>query len=243
MIDERKLKRLRVTAQVVAALSLAVFAGLIAFSAYRLRGIQQELRQSAADLAGQQAELRETAARKVELEGEIAELEKGRQALTATLQDFTARVDAQDSGLAIRATSEAIAANPEAAAILPRIYLHVRDEQQRPAAKEVAARLRQSGFLIPGIENVGPDRSPQRTELRRFRRTDQDERDVQAALSALREAGIAAEVKLIQGYENSTRIRQRHYELWFGKDFPPPPGTRIQVKRSSEPAAAASVPP
>jgi len=39
MIDERKLKRLRVTAQVVAALSLAVFAGLIAFSAYRLRGI------------------------------------------------------------------------------------------------------------------------------------------------------------------------------------------------------------
>ena len=110
-------------------------------------------------------------------------------------------------GLAICATSEAIAANSEAAAILPRIYLHVGDERQRPVAKEVAARLQQSGFLIPGIENVGPGRLPQRTELRCFRCTDQDDRDVQAALSALREAGIAAEVKLIQGFEDSTRIR------------------------------------
>ncbi len=199
-IDERKLKRLRSIAQVLAVVSLAVFGALIAFSAYRLHGIQEALRRSSDELTKQNTQLAETMARRADLEGDVAELEERIVTLRSTLQDFVSSVEANSSRLAIDATSEAIEANPEAAALVPRIYLHIGDEKQRPAAKEIGELLQAAGFLVPGIENVGSERSPKRTTLKRFRHGDQDDEDVQAAVTTLGAARDPGRGRLREGF-------------------------------------------
>ena len=73
--------------------------------------------------------------------------------------------------------------------------------------------------MVPGIENVGA-RSPRATELRYFRRVEERGQDLRAILATLQEAGVAAEPKYVPGFEESTSVPRRQYELWFGEDYP-----------------------
>jgi len=54
-----------------------------------------------------------------------------------------------------------------------RVYLHIADESQRGAALNLASRLREEGYLVPGVENVGRN-SPGQTEVRFFNSEDAD---------------------------------------------------------------------
>lgn len=45
-------------------------------------------------------------------------------------------------------------------------------------------------------------------------------RDLQVLIQLLREAGIDAEPRPIEGYEDSIQ-RRRQYEIWFGDDVEP----------------------
>ena len=57
-----------------------------------------------------------------------------------------------------------------------RVYLQIFDEKQREKAQEIQTKLRQEGFLVPGIENVSEKvpKSVKRTDVRFFNDSDAD---------------------------------------------------------------------
>jgi hypothetical protein len=97
-----------------------------------------------------------------------------------------------------------------------RIYFHIQDESQRENAKDfinqLQSRLGTNDFIIPGIQlvSVGPNRA----ELRYFRASEAAEAN--RIDSVLIEIGMDAKSKYVRGYENSSGIRSRHYEVWLG---------------------------
>ena len=101
------------------------------------------------------------------------------------------------------------AASPVIAQLVPRVYIHIRDESQRGAAQEVQKALENKNFVVPGIEKVNT--GPTQTDLRYFDRNDQNlASSVVAALPMLNAKAI-----YVSGYENSPGIRPHHLELWF----------------------------
>lgn len=94
----------------------------------------------------------------------------------------------------------------------PRVYLHIQAEEDRQQARSIEQGLEASGFDVPGIEWVGR-RAPKKTELRYFRQAEEEMgREI---VEHLRTLGVEVDLKYISGYENSTGIRPRHYELWL----------------------------
>jgi hypothetical protein len=61
---------------------------------------------------------------------------------------------------------------------------------------------------------VGP-RSPRRSELRFFRQTEAEQ--AQHGLALLKRAGLAVALTYVPGYEDSNKIRPRHFELWLAE--------------------------
>ena len=101
----------------------------------------------------------------------------------------------------------------------PRVYFHIRNESQRAKAVKIASEIAlHSDVGVPGVQRV--DRGPLVSELRYFRRSEEQEaRQISEALASL---GLKLETKYISGYELSTSIRPRHYELWFSEEDLPP---------------------
>jgi hypothetical protein len=105
-----------------------------------------------------------------------------------------------------------------------RVYFHIREPAQRAEALRLKADFerRSPDVAVPGIQllGVGPT---QGSELRYFR--DLDRPEAERIAQALRDAGaqeLAA--KKVAGYENSTQIRPRHFELWLK------PGTTAGIR-------------
>lgn len=165
--------------------------------------------------------------RRQSLESDIAKLKQERSDLQQHTTDLTSQRDAARSAYnsLANATSESmppeqaqsaiersLSSAPEAAKILPRIYIHIRSASQRARAKGIAEALRQQGFIVPGAQilvNEGPDE----TQVRYFHAEDQEEKEAAKIVQTLAGAGVPkAEVKLVSGYPN---IRPRQYEIWF----------------------------
>jgi hypothetical protein len=100
-----------------------------------------------------------------------------------------------------------------------RLYFHIDTESQRAAAQTLAtqiASVQGLDLVVPGIERVA---WRNRSELRFFKKTDQQE--AARIVQDLRRFGAAVSVRdLSARYEGSDRIRPRHFELWLGDDFP-----------------------
>ncbi|HVF50705.1 MAG TPA: hypothetical protein VNA19_11495 [Pyrinomonadaceae bacterium] len=94
----------------------------------------------------------------------------------------------------------------------PRIYIHIRDEKQRQAARDTSTQLEKRGFVVEGIENVGA-RGPTDTELRCFRQSDVAQ--AKEIVRVLGEVGAKAKWIIVPGFENSKLVRPNQYELWF----------------------------
>jgi hypothetical protein len=96
----------------------------------------------------------------------------------------------------------------------PRLYIHIRDEVQRAIAEKITYKLKENAVIVPttDLKNVGPNNS----ELRYFRREEHEE--AESIGSIVRETGTPITVRYIPGYEVSTRIRQRHFELWLSRN-------------------------
>jgi hypothetical protein len=112
-----------------------------------------------------------------------------------------------------------VAVAKAAAALKPRVYIHIRAEKDRVAAERLGLLLaKQVGVAFKGVELVST--GPNTNEVRYFRRHERKDADLIAA--GLRDLGIQpVDVNYIAGYENATNIPPLHYEIWFG------PGTRV----------------
>jgi hypothetical protein len=97
--------------------------------------------------------------------------------------------------------------------IRPRVYIHIRKEDQREKAIEIGFKLEDAGFSAPGIERL-VEIGPNTNQLRFFRKAEVDE--AAKIVGFLSSIGIETElVDLSAKYETSSAIRPRHYELWF----------------------------
>lgn len=94
-----------------------------------------------------------------------------------------------------------------------RVYLQVLAEADRAHAERVGQQLQARGFRVLGVEYVQRSARLRNTELRYYKRADAP--DAQRLLAALREIGEDSTALLYLGLENNTRVRPRHYEVWF----------------------------
>jgi hypothetical protein len=113
------------------------------------------------------------------------------------------------------ALNQSLVASLNQADLKPRIYFHIRDENQRSRAKRLAEEMEESAnVVVPGVQRV--DVGPSVNELRYFRRAEEQEaKQIANSLSSL---GLQVAAKYVEGFEGSTNIRPRHYELWISRD-------------------------
>jgi hypothetical protein len=221
-----RLRRLVRTLMIVSLLTvlLAVGAGLLAILAHR-----------ESQKAVQQASLAEEAR-----EGEARQRIKAEQALNAAQSALAAAQLAREStpdqptpagvtdlldkaqtdyaaAQRVREAPPTKQASPSAAAGLPtRIYLQIQDTGQLPRAQQIEKALEDQKFIVPGIETLktGPTTG---AEVRFFREGESGEANrIADILRSLQVQG--AQAKYIPGYEGSTKIRPRHFEIWFAPD-------------------------
>lgn len=167
--------------------------------------------------------------RKQALETEIRQMQVQRAYLASTLDSLARQVDelsqtlhgggnepAQRELSSLKAglsQAQALAMVPDTATIPPRLYIHIRNEQQRSAAKQAGEQVKAAGYVVPGIERL-VDKGPQVTELRYFRKA--DEADARRLQAVLEKAGVETKVSdLSASYKDSKSIRPGHFELWF----------------------------
>ena len=91
-----------------------------------------------------------------------------------------------------------------------RVYIQIKDNAQEPLASQIQGRLRQDGFVVPGIEVVHRMRT--RTELRYFHKSD-DETAQKLAGTIQQTTTFTVPTRLVPGYENRVPVNQ--FELWM----------------------------
>ena len=105
----------------------------------------------------------------------------------------------------------------ELAAIAPRVYIQIGDESQRGPARVLQARLKEDGFIVPGIENVGSKAVlTVKAEVRYYRDEEKDE--ALKIVQIMSTTGIGAAVNDVpRKIEGGSGVRRRQYEVWFPK--------------------------
>lgn len=103
-------------------------------------------------------------------------------------KDSAGRAVAQEIKLS-GSTSARSEASAALSTIPVQVFMHIASESQRQKAKDVAAVLRQKGFVVPGIENIsGKADPPKKTNVRYF--NNEDEKAARAIESVLQENGF-----------------------------------------------------
>lgn len=152
-----------------------------------------------------------------------AERELALRLLTVVDGDLAARLanavfQTEPRQSAIRKVASEVAEEATARArSLPRVYIHIRKEDDRSAAQSVAEKLKTGGFVVPGIERLA-EIGPSSSELRYFRKDDKF--GANHIVELLHSEGVIANLKYVAGYEGSQAIKPGHYELWFAPGQP-----------------------
>jgi hypothetical protein len=95
-----------------------------------------------------------------------------------------------------------------------RIYVHVASPEARAQAETISDQIAvDTGAIVPSVELVRS--GPNVNELRYFKETEREEATMLA--NAITKRGVVVVAKYFPGYEGSTRLRARHYELWLKK--------------------------
>jgi hypothetical protein len=198
-----ELQRSSLKTGVATLLSALIVLGSLAFSAYRLHGLDEQLKVKKSQYD--------------ELDGQIHQKEAQLQAINKVLF-LAGSSGSQSAQETTQALHTLLDNNPSLAMIVPRVYFHISTEDQRQKAKPLADALIAAGFSVPGIENVG-SKAPNETQFRYFERTDQVEKDRSHIRDVLSGLNVRAKEVYISPAQISTRMRPRHFELWFGPDF------------------------
>jgi len=199
--QQRLQKRVAVSAWVSVAVAAVVLVGLISFASSRLSALRSET----VNLLKEKKTLEEDIVR---LKREMETTEQQKVAAIGALSEVP---EAQRKD----AVSKQLAASPQSAALLPRIYMQTvrRDDDAR--AQRVRKALAAAGYLVLGIENV-PKALPgqKRSDVRYYHSVEQPEAEkIAAVMKSAGEANVA--VLYLKQYENSTATRPNHFEVWL----------------------------
>ena len=122
----------------------------------------------------------------------------------------------KDAAIQVVKDSKIIVATPDSNAPLI-VFMQIQKPEQRSNALKLESYLEtQKNYVVPGIENVGERPAIKIVEVRYFRPGDAGlARDICGVLA---QKNIAAEPKLIGGYENSSLVRPKQFEIWFSSE-------------------------
>lgn len=213
-IEPDKLDQLQRMARIMAILSFAVFVGLLVFGSWQLRATYRKISEADRELHQRRDEIQAREKQITELDAQIKEKERV--------------IAAQGNIIGSTPNASAIIAqmletDPQTASVLPRVHIHIGQESQRPGARRLARKLRQAGYLVPGIDMVGRS-GPKESDLRYCEGKGQDS-DIAAIRNLLAGENVAiAAVRVLKTADVPACAQvssTRSYELWLGEDFNP----------------------
>src|SRR5262249_37070996 len=98
----------------------------------------------------------------------------------------------------------------------PRFYIRITDENQMSLAQKVATALKERGWVVPGIQNVGSNSSYWDNELIYYRKSEPNAPPVEDIMTVLEKTTSSKwQMRYVPNYENSPNIRPGHFELQF----------------------------
>ena len=156
---------------------------------------------------------------KVIVDGQITELKKVQeQSMAIAMKADEGK--ASDSELVERVRLEeratvlnkSLLPSSNKVSLKPRVYFHIKEDSQRTKAEQLAKDVAAlANVVVPGVQRR--TYSAPTNQLRYFRRVEEPEvRHISEVLSSL---GLKSDVTYIPGFESSTKIRPKHYELWI----------------------------
>jgi hypothetical protein len=157
-----------------------------------------------------------------EVKTKSVEASTAKQQAAATKAVFSATVEnlqgdnATVSATTTAAIDKAFDANPSAASLLIRVYVHTSSPAQQTNAATIASVLRGAGILVPGID-VKQEKVKQ-TEIHYYDDDSQSLADVAAISAALAKAGIMIKPRKVPR-ALSDKLKPRAYGLWVGSDL------------------------
>lgn len=199
--QQRSQKRAAWSAWISVAVAAIVLAGLIALANSQLG----ELRQETASLTRQKEDLKKGME---DLKTQKESLERQKAVVVGALSQVP---EAQRQ----EAVAKQLAASPQSAALLPRIYMQTVSIDDNARAQYVRKQLENAGYVVLGIENV-PKALPlqKKSDVRFYHAAEQKEAEKIAAV--MKQAGETdVGVLYLKQYENSTATRPNHFEVWL----------------------------
>lgn len=134
-----------------------------------------------------------------------------RNVLNAAVENLQAQ---NPSASATSAVDQAFDANPNAARLLARVYIHT-PAQQRKLAMQAAKALRNAGFIVPGID-VKPEIS-KATEVHYYMDDSQSISDANSIAKVVIAAGIPCGTRQVP-QPAADKLKPRAYGLWLAPD-------------------------
>jgi len=197
---------------IITLLSFLLIGFSLIYSAVKLNTLQQEVVQK-------KTEIEQLAQKKQALIAEITLKEQSLEEISRQLSVLTKIINivgSENSELAKQAIEQVIQTDTDVADIVPRIYIHIRNELQREGAKRIVKKLQEQGYIVPGIEKIEQTQYPIRmTQIRYFQKREENEATEISLI--LKQLGVMDAIpEHIPGYENSVPPRQ--YEIWFRLD-------------------------
>jgi hypothetical protein len=113
---------------------------------------------------------------------------------------------------AATALDQALKANPNAANLLVRVYIHIHAQDQRPRAAQLADALRKAGFIVPGIDVQL--QSEKQTVVHYYDSSSQSLADANAIAKAVWDAGIPCVQREVPK-STTDKLMPRAYGLWL----------------------------
>ena len=130
----------------------------------------------------------------------------------------TAAAQAEPVGSPVKQAAERAVAESDARIRgIARVYLHIRNEQDRAGAEKISELLEQNGFVVPGIQRVDK-LAPNESQVRYFQSGDQEKAQKLAAI--LKPLNITVSLKHIGGYTRPDGTAPANLEIWFAPGEP-----------------------
>jgi hypothetical protein len=195
---------------------LSFVGGIVILSSFwwsyqHLRSTTLELQKINEEITDKQIELHAKEVEAARLDQEIIALRNQKQAYAVLL-----------GGVSPDALEKALHKHPQAAELVPRVYIRIAAQAQSDLAQRVAKGLRSKGLLVPGIEPEPDDKSSNETQLRYFSHEDENDSDIRSIQMSLAQMGIQAIVTYASPHSGQTESRRKYFELWFATDLKTP---------------------
>lgn len=215
--DIEKLRKTSRYSAIAGLLGFLIIASSLIYSSYKLYNLRKELgnlEQKRTELLSQLEQL-EGKTEKARKEFELARNELSKvlsnlsniQPQSVTASDLTQQVSRLEQ---IDRKIETAKRELDA----PRLYIHIQKESQRERAKGIAEKLKEMGYIVPGIERAVS--KAETNQVRYFRSEEKTEATKIADI--LKRLGLDnVEPAYIGGYEE--KVKPRHYEIWFISEF------------------------